>query len=145
MVLFAKILIFKGFFSTFRYEDDDYCVHESMTINGDKSLSVHPLYDCPEDAIIGRDLVSCTDVIESYTISVKLGAVASTDLNETFTRNTAGNSLIWDKMNSVPVAADPNVISMSSSNTAILTNTYTESQEETKLGIELMKMVNSRG
>ena len=107
------------------YEDDDYCVHESMTINGDKSLSVHPLYDCPEDAIIGRDLVSCTDVIESYTISVKLGAVASTDLNETFTRNTAGNSLIWDKMNSVPVAADPNVISMSSSNTAILTNTYT--------------------
>ena len=28
-------------------------------------------------------------------------------------------------MNSVPVAADPNVISMSSSNTAILANTYT--------------------
>jgi hypothetical protein len=68
---------------------------------------------------------TCTDVIQSYTISVKLGAAASTDLNETFTRNTAGNSLIWDKMNSVPVAADPNVISMSSSNTAILANTYT--------------------
>ena len=68
---------------------------------------------------------TCRDVIQSYTISVKLGAAASTDLNETFTRNTAGNSLIWDKMNSVPVAADPNVISMSSSNTAILANTYT--------------------
>ena len=67
----------------------------------------------------------CTDGIQSYTISVKLGTVASTDLNATFTRNTAGNSLVWDKVNLVPVAADPNVISMSSSNAAILANTYT--------------------
>ena len=67
----------------------------------------------------------CTDGIQSYTISVKLGTVTSTDLNATFTRNTAGNSLVWDQVNSIPVAADPNVILMSSSNTAILANTYT--------------------
>jgi hypothetical protein len=41
----------------------------------------------------------CTDGIQSYTISVKLGTVTSTDLNATFTRNASGNSLVWDKVN----------------------------------------------
>jgi len=35
---------------------------EVMYINGVESLNVHGLSECPEDAIIGRDLVDCTDV-----------------------------------------------------------------------------------
>lgn len=36
-----------------------------MIINGVIRLSVHPLCDCPEDAIIGRDLISC-EAIASF-------------------------------------------------------------------------------
>jgi hypothetical protein len=56
----------------------------------------------------------CTDGIQSYNITVRLGANIVTHLNQSFSRNTAGNSLVWDKVNAVPVAADPNVIMMSS-------------------------------
>jgi hypothetical protein len=35
---------------------------EILVIDGDESVSVYPLYDCPEDAIIGRDLVSCAKI-----------------------------------------------------------------------------------
>ena len=35
---------------------------QEMTIDGEDRMSVYPLYECPEDAIIGRDLVSCEDV-----------------------------------------------------------------------------------
>lgn len=43
--------------------DSDYLVRERMDIDGKEALYVGPLCECPEDAIIGRDLVSCTDVI----------------------------------------------------------------------------------
>lgn len=36
---------------------------QRMLINGEEVLSVYPLYECPEDAIIGRDLVSCDEVV----------------------------------------------------------------------------------
>lgn len=45
------------------WKDFDYLMHQEMEIDGKNSLSVHPLSECPEDAIIGRDLVSCDDVI----------------------------------------------------------------------------------
>ena len=35
---------------------------QSMKIDGKKRLYVGALCECPEDAIIGRDLVSCKDV-----------------------------------------------------------------------------------
>ena len=35
---------------------------EDMEIDGKYRLHVAPLCECPEDAIIGRDLVSCIDV-----------------------------------------------------------------------------------
>ena len=35
---------------------------QHLSIDGRKCLHVGPLCDCPEDAIIGRDLVSCSDV-----------------------------------------------------------------------------------
>jgi hypothetical protein len=44
--------------------DYDNLRSESMKINGKQGLRVHPLCECPEDAIIGRDLVSCCDVAE---------------------------------------------------------------------------------
>ena len=43
-------------------ENCDGAACEEMEINGKNSLSVYPLYECPEDAIIGRNLVSCSDV-----------------------------------------------------------------------------------
>jgi hypothetical protein len=35
---------------------------QTMIIGGKERLYVGPLSDCPEDAIIERDLVSCVDV-----------------------------------------------------------------------------------
>lgn len=43
-------------------ENSDGAICEEMAINGAHALSVDPLYDCPEDATIERDLVSCSDV-----------------------------------------------------------------------------------
>jgi len=42
-------------------ERDDLCT-EDMSIDGERRLFVGPLCDCPEDATIERDLVSCGDV-----------------------------------------------------------------------------------
>lgn len=33
-----------------------------LMIDGDEKLSVRSLYESPEDAIIGRDLVDCNDI-----------------------------------------------------------------------------------
>ena len=45
-------------------EDDVGLMRERMEIDGKYVLSVGPLCECPEDAIIGRDLVGCHDVFE---------------------------------------------------------------------------------
>ena len=42
-------------------DSDDY-ERQSMIIDGKHRLSVGALCECPEDAIIGRDLVSCKRV-----------------------------------------------------------------------------------
>ena len=47
-----------------QYEDSDFCLIEDLEIDEKHRLCVHPLYECPEDAIIGRDLVSCSDVVD---------------------------------------------------------------------------------
>ena len=41
------------------YDGNDW---EEMTINGKDACSVYPCE--PEDAIIGRDLISCQDIVE---------------------------------------------------------------------------------
>lgn len=46
------------------FTDPDYLIHEKMEIDGKEALSVGPLCECPEDAIIGRDLISCNDVAD---------------------------------------------------------------------------------
>ena len=40
------------------------CLTERMEIDGKKRLSVFPLCDCPEDAIIERSLVGCRRVVD---------------------------------------------------------------------------------
>ena len=37
---------------------------ERMVIDGEEQLSVYPLCECPEDALIERSLVSCSDVVK---------------------------------------------------------------------------------
>lgn len=41
---------------------DDYEESQELSIDGKSILSVGPLCECPEDAIIGRDLVDCCRV-----------------------------------------------------------------------------------
>jgi hypothetical protein len=40
------------------------CETQKMTIDGRESLSVYPLSECPEDAILERSLVTCEDVVK---------------------------------------------------------------------------------
>lgn len=42
--------------------NDDGARSESMEIDGKNALSTYPLYECPEDATLERDMVSCSDV-----------------------------------------------------------------------------------
>ncbi|WP_207707291.1 hypothetical protein [Crassaminicella thermophila] len=44
------------------WEDSDCCTHDELIVNGKSIFGVHPLYECPEDAIIGRDLISCSEI-----------------------------------------------------------------------------------
>lgn len=46
----------------FSWTDNDWATHEVLRVNGKDAFGVHPLCECPEDAIIGRDLVSCSDI-----------------------------------------------------------------------------------
>jgi hypothetical protein len=45
-------------------EDRDGLTREEMGIDGKEVLHVYPLCESPEDAIIGRGLVSCSEVAE---------------------------------------------------------------------------------
>ena len=49
-----------------KIEIKDYTESHEMYINDKEVLSVYSLSECPEDAIIGRSLVSCYDVINSW-------------------------------------------------------------------------------
>ena len=66
----------------------------------------------------------CTDLAITYQFEVKKGAVISTDLNLALSNSPSGNSLVWDKLNSVPSPFDPNIFTMTSTNQAILINIY---------------------
>lgn len=46
------------------YDKDDHCVG---------SEHVGPLCECPEDAIIGRDLISCNTIIEYMKLAYEAG------------------------------------------------------------------------
>lgn len=43
-------------------EDEYGSIREELEINGKFAECVSPLCECPEDAIIGRSLISCSDI-----------------------------------------------------------------------------------
>lgn len=45
-------------------EDRDGYLRQELVIDGKERQYVGPLCECPEDAIIGRDLVSCRDIAD---------------------------------------------------------------------------------
>jgi hypothetical protein len=54
--------------------DSDYCMHDTLEVDGKQIFGVHPLCECPEDAIIGRDLISSSDIasfLEDFLIKHK--------------------------------------------------------------------------
>lgn len=49
----------------------DYATRDTLEVNGKQIFRVAPLCECPEDAIIGRDLISSSDIasfLESFLI-----------------------------------------------------------------------------
>lgn len=43
---------------------NDATSYQKMLINGEDALHIQDLWECPEDAIIGRDLTTCFDILE---------------------------------------------------------------------------------
>lgn len=52
-----KIVLHKG-------KNNDGFACETMEINGKHAMSAYPLYECPEDATLERDITSCSEVVE---------------------------------------------------------------------------------
>jgi len=50
---------------------NDYGTKQVLYIDNDEQLGVYDLSECPEDAIIGRDLVDCGDIAKY----IKMGAM----------------------------------------------------------------------
>lgn len=55
------------------WEDSDYLTHQHMYIDDDLMHGVHPLSECPEDAIVGRDLTSCGEIVELMRLAYEAG------------------------------------------------------------------------
>lgn len=65
-----KITIYTGN----NYDDLETQVMNIETNVGEHSgFSVYPLCECPEDAIIGRDLISCNEIAEAMKIAYEAG------------------------------------------------------------------------
>lgn len=50
----------------YTWEDDEGYKRQAMYFDGEYIESVRPLCDCPEDAIIGRDLLDCKDLLSYF-------------------------------------------------------------------------------
>ncbi len=46
---------------------------QDMFIDGKHKISVYPLCECPEDAIIGRDLISCEEIADLMKLAYEAG------------------------------------------------------------------------
>ena len=54
--------------------NSDGASHETLYINGKKSISTYPLYECPEDATLERDIVGASrfaSLLKSFLIEHK--------------------------------------------------------------------------
>lgn len=54
-------------------EDKDGLLREAMTIDNKKEIHVFPLCESPEDAIIGRCLISCSEIAEYMKLAFEAG------------------------------------------------------------------------
>jgi len=54
-------------------EDEDGSRVEDFSINGQHAETVRSLYECPEDAIIGRDLISCGTIVDYMELAYNAG------------------------------------------------------------------------
>lgn len=59
-------------------EEDDYGISDNMLVLDDtgKQLAqeaVYPLCECPEDAVIGRGLISCSRIIDLMELAYQAG------------------------------------------------------------------------
>lgn len=54
-------------------KDSEDCERHQLLMDGESIVSIHPLWDCPEDAIIGRGLLSGYDIIEFIKLGIELG------------------------------------------------------------------------
>lgn len=56
------------------WRDDTYGSEtQNLSINGKEELYVHGFEDCPEDAIIGRGLVSCIEIVKYMRMAYEAG------------------------------------------------------------------------
>lgn len=81
-------------------EDYDHAQTEKMVIDDKERLNVYPLTDCPEDAIVERDLVSCQDVAKF--------------MKEAYEAGLRGEDFLVRKITNSPSASD-NTIMMANS------------------------------
>lgn len=54
--------------------NSDGASHETLYINDKEKISTYPLYECPEDAILERDIVGASrfaDLLESFLVEHK--------------------------------------------------------------------------
>lgn len=76
------------YITKYSFTDDDYCSREKLVVKYKdavlRSWSVQDLTDCPEDAILGRDLMSMCEVADA----IKFGMQIAKD----------GNEVIWDSI-----------------------------------------------
>lgn len=56
-----------------QWEDGDGYARESMRVDGQNQLYVGPLCECPEDAIVGRDLIDCSTVLSYMRMAHRAG------------------------------------------------------------------------
>ncbi|MEK6884674.1 MAG: hypothetical protein AABY22_33885 [Nanoarchaeota archaeon] len=54
-------------------KNNNYEVRHEMEIDGKIKYSVGSLSECPEDAIIGRSLIDCYDLLEAIKLGYKIG------------------------------------------------------------------------
>lgn len=61
-----------------RKDSDGFECHHTLLLNGRPIFSAHNLNDCPEDAIIGRDLTDGMEALRLIKVGYKLGKADDT-------------------------------------------------------------------
>ena len=54
-------------------KDFDWNISQTLEIDGEHMITIRPLCECPEDAIVGRDLVDCKDIARYIKLGFEAG------------------------------------------------------------------------